>query len=328
MAKLNIKKIKTRHDWTTAEIGRLFSLPFTALLHQAMTIHHRCFSGDANAVQISALYSLQTGRCTENCAYCAQSIHYPSPIEAHELRSVTDVENAAKVARQNGATRFCMAAAGSGPSAQQFPEILAMIKKVKVLGMEACMSLGMLDGWQVRALKEAGLDYYNHNIDTSPSYYAKIITTRTYKDRLDTLKLLRDAGIKICCGGIVGMGESAQDRVEFLRELANFPQHPHSVPINRLIPMPATPLANVSPIDPLDIVRTIAVARILMPYSRIRLAGGRETMSDELQALCFCAGVNSIFCGEKLLTTANTAVEKDRTLLQRLGMKINMADVC
>jgi biotin synthase len=311
-----------RHDWSINEITALFALPFMELLHQALSIHLQHFS--ANTIQVSSLLNIKTGSCPEDCAYCTQSAHHKTGIQKHDLLDAEKVAAYARIAKAAGATRFCMGAAWRTPPEKQFPEILAMVKKVKELGLETCMTLGMLSATQVQALKEAGLDYYNHNLDTSPEYYPKITTTRTYSERIATLEKLHSAGIKICCGGIIGLGESKEDRISLLRQLANFPAHPHSVPINRLIPMENTPLANIEPIDPFDFVRVVAVARILMPCSLIRLAGGRETMSDELQALCFSAGANSIFCGEKLLTSNNPTVKKDRELLQRLGITTNL----
>jgi biotin synthase len=309
-----------RHDWSADEITALFDLPFIKLLHQALSIHLQHFS--ANTMQISSLLNIKTGACPEDCSYCSQSSHHKTGIQKHNLLGAEQVVAAAAIAKNNGATRFCMGAAWRTPPKKQFIEVLAMVKKVKELGLEACMTLGMLNDAQVQALKKAGLDYYNHNLDTSAEYYPKIITTRTYAERIATLEKLRKAGIKICSGGIIGLGESKKDRVSLLQQLANFPTHPHSVPINRLIPMENTPLANVDPIDPFDFVRVVAVARILMPCSFIRLAAGRETMNDELQALCFAAGVNSIFCGEKLLTSSLPMIKKDRALLQRLGIRV------
>ena len=306
-----------RHNWSQEEIANLFALPFIKLLYQALAIHQKYFPNAT--IQISSLLSIKTGSCPEDCAYCAQSSHHKSMIKTHDLLNIETVIAAAKTAKANGVTRFCMGAAWRLPPEKQFEQILKIIKEVKKIGLEICMSLGMLTKSQSEALKISGLDYYNHNLDTSPEYYKKIISTRTYDDRINTLKNLRDADIKICCGGIIGMGESVEDRISLLHQLVNFPERPHSVPINYFIPMQGTPLANVNSIDPLDFVRTVAIARILMPRSFIRLAAGREKMNDELQALCFCAGVNSIFCGEKLLTAKNPTVEKDRQLLQRLG---------
>ncbi|MEI8055521.1 MAG: biotin synthase BioB [bacterium] len=307
-----------RHDWSINETTALFDLPFIKLLHQALSIHLQNFSADT--IQISSLLNIKTGSCPEDCSYCAQSSHHKTGIQKHDLLSTEQVVVAAKIAKSNGATRFCMGAAWRTPPEKQFAEILNMVEKVKELGLETCMTLGMLNDAQVQALKKAGLDYYNHNLDTSEEYYPKITTTRTYAERIATLEKLRKAEIKICSGGIIGLGESKKDRVNLLQQLANFPIHPHSVSINRLIPMKNTPLANIDPVDSFDFVRVIAVARILMPHSFIRLAAGRETMNDELQTLCFAAGVNSIFCGEKLLTSYLREVKKDRELLQRLGI--------
>lgn len=308
-----------RHDWSSEEISTLFSLPFIKLLYRAMTVHQKYFAADA--MQISNLLSLKTGSCPEDCAYCAQSSHYRSEIKPHVLLGIETIIALAKTAKANGVSRFCMGGAWRTPPEDQFEQLLEIITEVKNLGLETCMSLGMLSASQALTLKTAGLDFYNHNLDTSPEYYKKIISTRTYSERLTTLENLRHAGIKICCGGIVGLGENVIDRIILLQQLANFPEHPHSVPINSFMPMAGTPLAEVVPIDPFDFVRVIAVARILMPCSFVRLAAGREGMSDELQALCFCAGANSIFCGDKLLTAKNPGVEKDYALLRRLGIK-------
>jgi biotin synthase len=313
----------TKHNWSLEEITNLFNLPFLALLQQATNIHLKHFAPDE--IQINSLLSIKTGACCEDCAYCAQSAHHKTPLKPHELLDINTVIAAAKTAKSYGATRFCMGASGRNPESNQFDLILEMVRQVHELGLETCMTLGMLDAEQVQALKTAGLDYYNHNLDTSPEYYQNIVTTRTYEQRLATLTNLREARIKLCCGGIVGLGESNQDRLSLLQQLANFPEHPNSVPINRLIVVPGTLLAEIKPkpIDPFDFVRLIAVARILMPYTLIKLAGGRETMSDELQALCFIAGANSIFCGDKLLSCNNTAVSKDHELLRRLGINIS-----
>ncbi len=317
-----MKNLIIRHDWSLEEIGDLFYLPFLKLLYQALGIHQRCFALDV--VQVSSLLSIKAGVCPEDCAYCAQSGHHQRAVKSEGLLGIEQVVVAAKEVKERGGTRFCMGAAWRSPPEQNFAQILKMICEVKKLGLETCVSLGMLSKSQAQALKEAGLDYYNHNLDSSPEYYQKIISTRTYSERLATLENLSKVGIKICCGGIIGMGESIADRIKLLQTLANFPQHPHSVPINYFIPMLGTPLANVNSIDPLDFVRVIAVARILMPRSTIRLAGGRESMSDELQVLCFCVGANSIFCGEKLLTAKNPTIAKDRQLLQRLGFITNL----
>jgi biotin synthase len=270
---------------------------------------------------MSTLLSVKTGACPEDCAYCPQSIRYDTGLERETLMAVTDVAARAKAAREAGATRFCMGAAWRSPKKRDIEVMSAMIREVKSLGLESCATLGMLTREQAQELRDAGLDYYNHNIDTSPEFYGEIITTREFQDRLDTLEAVREAGMNVCCGGIVGMGETVRDRARMLQVLANLPHHPESVPINQLVAVPGTPLAGQAPIDPFDFVRTIAVARILMPHSAVRLSAGREQMSDELQALAFFAGANSIFYGEKLLTTGNPDVEHDRALLARLGMR-------
>ena len=305
-----------RNDWTLAEVQALFALPFMDLLFTAQTVHRRFFA--PNTVQISTLLSIKTGACPEDCAYCPQSVHFNTGLEPQELLELEEVAARARAACQAGATRFCMGAAYRSPKPKDLRKVLAMIREVKSLGLETCATLGMLRPDQARELKDAGLDYYNHNLDTSPGYYRKIISTRTYQDRLDTLKAVSDAGMKVCCGGIVGMGEEAQDRVELLHVLATLPVHPQSVPINQLVRVAGTPLADASALDPFDFVRAIAVARILMPQSHVRLSAGRSDMSDELQALCFLAGANSIFYGEKLLTTGNPDTEHDRRLFRRL----------
>jgi len=308
--------VTVRNDWTLAEVQELFALPFMDLLLRAQTVHRRFFA--PNTVQISTLLSIKTGACPEDCAYCPQSVHFDTGLERQELLELEEVAARARAARQAGATRFCMGAAYRSPKTKDLRKVLAMIREVKSLGLETCATLGMLQPDQARELKDAGLDYYNHNLDTSPGYYRKIISTRTYQDRLDTLEAVRDAGMKVCCGGIVGMGEQAQDREELLHILATLPEHPQSVPINQLVRVSGTPLADAPALDPFDFVRTIAVARILMPRSHVRLSAGRSDMSDELQALCFLAGANSIFYGEKLLTTDNPDTEHDRQLFRRL----------
>lgn len=310
-----------RHDWALAEVEALFALPFNDLLYRAQVTHRLHF--DPNEVQVSSLLSIKTGACSEDCAYCPQSAHYDTGIQRESLLPVEQVLEAARRAKAEGATRFCMGAAWRGPRDRDLEQIAKMIEGVKALGLEVCATLGMLTDEQTRRLKEAGLDYYNHNLDTSEEYYSRIITTRTYQERLDTLERVRDAGIRVCCGGIVGMGESRRDRAELLIELANLPRHPESVPINLLVQVEGTPLAGIERIDPFEFVRTIAVARILMPASHVRLSAGRSEMSDEMQALCFFAGANSIFYGEKLLTTGNPEVEKDRSLFARLGMRMS-----
>jgi biotin synthase len=311
--------IAPRHDWTVDEVEALFALPFADLIHRAQTVHREHHA--ANTVQMSTLLSVKTGACPEDCAYCPQSVRYDTGLDREALMAVDDVVTRARTAREAGATRFCMGAAWRSPKKRDIEVMSAMIRGVRELGMETCATLGMLNKEQARELRDAGLDYYNHNIDTSPEYYDKIITTRDFQDRLDTLEAVREAGMNVCCGGIVGMGETVRDRARMLQVLANLEQHPESVPINQLVAVPGTPLADQAPIDPFDFIRTIAVARILMPSSAVRLSAGREQMSDELQALAFLAGANSIFYGEKLLTTGNPDVEHDRRLLDRLGMR-------
>jgi len=284
-----------RHDWTLAEIEALFSLPFNDLVFKAHTVHRQHF--DVNEVQISTLLSIKTGGCSEDCGYCPQSARYDTDLKAEKLMAVDDVVLAAKRAKQQGASRFCMGAAWREPKDRDMAELVEMVEAVKNLGMETCMTLGMLTDEQTSQLKQAGLDYYNHNLDSSEDYYAQVISTRTYQDRLDTLQRVRDAGINVCCGGILGMGESARDRAGLLQTLANLPQHPESVPINLLVQVAGTPLADTEKLDPLDFVRTLAVARIIMPKSRVRLSAGRTEMSGEMQALCFFVGANSIFYG-------------------------------
>ena len=309
----------TRHDWSLAEVRALFELPLLDLLFRAQTIHRAHHA--PNAVQMSTLLSIKTGACPEDCAYCPQSVRYDTGVEREALMDLAAVREAASRAKAAGATRFCMGAAYRAPKARELRAICAMVREVSALGLETCATLGMLSDSQAGELKQAGLDYYNHNLDTSPEFYGKIISTRTYQDRLDTLAAVRAAGLKVCCGGIVGMGESSDDRAGLLLTLANLSQHPESVPINELVQVPGTPLHGTAGIDPFDFVRTVAVARILMPRSCVRLSAGRTQMSDELQALCFLAGANSIFYGEKLLTTGNPDVERDRALLQRLGLR-------
>jgi biotin synthase len=311
-----------RHDWTREEIRALFDLPFADLLHRAQSTHRAHF--DPNAVQVSTLLSIKTGACPEDCGYCPQSAHHATDVNREALLDVDAVVSAARAARDAGASRFCMGAAWRSPREKDFVRVLDMVREVKALGLETCVTLGMLSGDQAERLKAAGLDYYNHNLDTSPEYYGQIITTRRFDDRLDTLARVREAGLNVCCGGIVGMGESREDRVGLLESLANLPQHPESVPINYLVQVAGTPLAGTPALDPLEFVRTIAVARILMPASVVRLSAGRESMDDALQALCFLAGANSIFYGDKLLTTGNPAAERDRALFAKLG--INAAE--
>jgi biotin synthase len=307
-----------RTDWTLEEARQLFALPFNDLLYHAQRVHRLAF--DPNRVQVSTLLSIKTGACPEDCAYCPQSVRYETSVGREELMDLDDVLVAAAAARRNGATRFCMGAAYRNPKPKQLEQIKAMVREVRALGLETCATLGMLTPGQARELKEAGLDYYNHNLDTSEAFYGEIITTRTYQDRLDTLQAVRDAGLNVCCGGILGMGESELDRVQLLHTLATLPQHPESVPINQLVQVEGTPLHGLPELDPLDLVRTVATARLLMPKSYLRLSAGRTDMSDAVQALCFLAGANSIFYGEKLLTTPNPGRTKDEELFSRLGL--------
>ncbi len=308
-----------RHDWSLPEIKTLFDQPFNDLLFQAQTIHRQNF--DPNSIQISSLLSIKTGSCPEDCSYCPQSSKYDTDLENERLLPLDEVKQAALNAKHNGATRFCMGAAWRNPTDKNLDSVIEMISVVKDLGMETCITLGMLTQQQTKRLKQAGLDYYNHNLDTSPEFYTEVITTRTYQDRLDTLKHVQDEDINVCCGGIVGMGEAEEDRAGLLQQLANMPRHPESVPINLLVQIENTPLFGTPKLDPLDFVRTIAVARILMPKSAVRLSAGRTDMSDELQAICFFAGANSIFYGEKLLTTPNPVENKDMELFAKLGIK-------
>src|SRR5579883_779221 len=309
----------TRHDWTRDELRTLFNLPLPELIFRAQTVHRRHF--DPTAVQISTLLSIKTGGCPEDCAYCPQSASYDTGVRAQRLMSLEAVLAQAQAARAAGASRFCMGAAWRSPKERDLRQVCAMVEGVKALGLETCATLGMLTAEQARRLKTAGLDYYNHNLDSSPEYYERIITTRTYQDRLDTLTHVRNAGMSVCCGGIIGMGETIEDRVGMIVALATLPKHPESVPINLLAQVEGTPVSQGQQLDPLDFVRTIAVARITMPASMVRLAAGRPEMSDETQALCFLAGANSIFYGrEVLLTTRNPGEAHDRSLLDRLGM--------
>lgn len=317
--------IGLRHDWTRQEILDLLALPFNDLLFVAQSVHRAYFN--PNQVQISTLCSIKTGACPEDCAYCPQSARYDTGLEREKLMAVEKVIEEAKQARDNGSTRFCMGAAWRSPKGRDLPYVVEMIKGVKALGLETCMTLGMLDADQAQALATAGLDYYNHNLDTSPEYYGEIITTRTYQDRLDTLNHVRAAGMKVCCGGIVGMGEEQTDRAGLLQQLANMADHPESVPINMLVKVEGTPLDQQADLDAFEFIRTIAVARILMPQSYVRLSAGREQMSEQTQALAFLAGANSIFYGEKLLTTANPESHKDRQLFQKLGINTEHVEV-
>jgi biotin synthase len=308
-----------RSDWTLDEVRTLHALPFADLVYRAQSAHRRHF--DPNAVQVSTLLSIKTGACPEDCAYCPQSIRYDTGLEREALMEVEDVIASARAARDAGATRFCMGAAWRSPKDRDLDKVVAMVEGVAGLGLETCATLGMLTPAQAGRLKAAGLDYYNHNLDTSESFYGEVITTRTYRDRLDTLAAVRAAGIHVCCGGILGMGETADDRIAFLHTLATLDPHPESVPINNLVQVAGTPLAGTAPLDPLEFVRIVALARVLMPRSHVRLSAGRGEMSDELQALCFLAGANSIFYGEKLLTTGNPDTRSDRALFERLGIQ-------
>jgi len=320
MTTLDLARLgEVRTDWTLEEARALFALPFNDLLFHAQRVHRTHF--DPNRVQISTLLSIKTGACPEDCAYCPQSVRYDTGVEREDLLDVAEVVTAARAARDSGATRFCMGAAYRNPKPKQLDRIKDMVREVRELGLETCATLGMLTPEQARELKEAGLDYYNHNLDTSEAFYGEIITTRTYQERLDTLQAVRDAGLNVCCGGILGMGESELDRMQLLHTLATLPQHPESVPINQLVPVEGTPLAGLPPLDPLELVRAIATARLLMPKSHVRLSAGRTDMSDAVQALCFLAGANSIFHGEKLLTTPNPGRSRDEELFARLGIE-------
>lgn len=320
-ARFLIPECGVRHDWRVEEAEALFALPFADLIFRAQCVHREHF--DPNEVQISSLLSIKTGACSEDCAYCPQSARYDTGLPREDLMPVDKVLEAARIAKAQGASRFCMGAAWRSPKDRDIERVCAMIEGVRNLGMETCVTLGMLTDDQTQRLKQAGLDYYNHNLDTSEEYYSEIISTRTYQDRLDTLARVRNAGMNVCCGGIVGMGESDHDRAGLLVQLANLPQHPESVPINMLVQVEGTPLAGADKLDPLVFIRTIAVARIMMPESRVRLSAGRSDMSDEMQALCFLAGANSIFYGERLLTTDNPVADSDRQLFRRLGLKMS-----
>ncbi|TDO98274.1 biotin synthase BioB [Marinomonas balearica] len=307
-----------RYNWTSAELQALFDLPFMDLLFKAQSVHRENFK--PNQVQVSTLLSIKTGACPEDCKYCPQSGHYNTELEKEKLMEVQKVLEEASAAKEKGATRFCMGAAWKHPSKKDFPYVLEMVKGVKSLGLESCVTLGTLTDEQAKELSGAGLDYYNHNLDTSPEYYDSIISTRSYQERLDTLSRVRDSGIKLCCGGIMGMGEEQKDRVGLLRQLSQMTPHPESVPINMLVKVAGTPLENVDDLDEFDFIRTIAVARIIMPTSHVRLSAGRQGMSEQTQALCFMAGANSIFYGEKLLTTDNPEADQDRMLFKKLGI--------
>jgi len=307
-----------RNDWSQQEIEKLLSLPFNDLMFRAQSVHRSQF--DPNKIQVSTLLSIKTGSCSEDCGYCSQSAKYSTELEREKLLPVEDVLEAAKSAKERGASRFCMGAAWRNPTDKNLARVIEMIQGVHGLGMETCVTLGMLTADQALQLKEAGLDYYNHNLDTSPEYYGNVISTRTFQDRLDTLGHVREQGINVCSGGILGMGESRTDRSSMLRELANLPKHPESVPINMLVQVEGTPMFGVDDLEPFEFIRTIAVARIIMPGSYVRLSAGRNQMSDEMQALCFLAGANSIFYGDRLLTTDNPEADADLQLFRRLGL--------
>jgi len=324
MAILDLDRLgDVRIDWTLEEARALFTLPFSDLLFHAQRVHRLHF--DPNRVQISTLLSVKTGGCPEDCTYCPQSVRYETRVGREELLELSEVVAAAEAARRSGATRFCMGAAWRNPKPKQLEQVKTMVREVRALGLETCATLGMLTPGQARELKDAGLDYYNHNLDTSEAFYGEIVTTRSYQDRLDTLAAVREAGLAVCCGGILGMGESDLDRVQLLHTLATLPQHPESVPINQLVQVEGTPLHGRPPLDPLDLVRTVATARLLMPRSYVRLSAGRADMSDAVQALCFLAGANSIFHGERLLTTPNPERSRDEELFSRLGLAPQMA---
>ena len=309
----------TPQRWSVADIAALYELPFMDLLYQAQQVHRENF--DVNEVQLSSLLSIKTGGCSEDCGYCPQASTADSGVEASKLMPLAQVVEAAQAAKDQGATRFCMGAAWRSPKERDMEHVTDMVREVRALGMETCMTLGMLEADQAQALKDAGLDYYNHNLDSAPEFYDSIISTRTYQDRLDTLSNVRAAGINVCCGGIVGMGEARVERAGLIAQLANLTPYPESVPINNLVPVAGTPLANTEPLDPFEFVRTIAIARITMPRTMVRLSAGREKMDDALQALCFLAGANSIFYGDRLLTTGNPQADQDRELFVRLGIK-------
>ena len=320
MSRIDLDRLgAVRNDWSLEEARAIFALPMNDLLYHAQRVHRIAF--DPNKVQVSTLLSVKTGACPEDCAYCPQSVRYETGVQREELLDVPAVVEAARAAKATGATRFCMGAAYRSPKPKQLAQIKEMVGAVRDLGLETCATLGMLTPDQARELKDAGLDYYNHNLDTSEAFYGEIVTTRTYQDRLDTLGAVREAGLKVCCGGILGMGESDLDRVQLLLTLATLPQHPESVPINQLVQVDGTPLKGLPPLDPLELVRTVATARLLMPRSYVRLSAGRTEMSEAVQALCFLAGANSIFYGERLLTTPNPGQGRDETLFARLGLE-------
>ncbi len=313
-----------RNDWSQTEVEVLLDLPFNDLIYRAQSIHRQNF--DPNRVQVSTLLSIKTGACSEDCGYCSQSASHSTGLEREKLLPLEEVVKAAAAAREKGATRFCMGAAWRNPTDKNLERVVEMVRSVHQLGMETCLTLGMLTGNQAERLKMAGLDYYNHNLDTSPEFYGNVITTRTFQDRLETLGHVRDQGIHVCSGGILGMGESRSDRASMLRELANLPRQPESVPINMLVQVEGTPLYGTEELDPLEFVRTVAAARILMPGSYVRLSAGRTEMSDEMQALCFLAGANSLFYGERLLTTDNPESDRDLRLFQRLGLEFEQSN--
>lgn len=309
--------------WRVADVAALFELPFNDLMFRAQQVHREHF--DANAVQLSTLLSIKTGGCEEDCGYCSQSSHHDTGLKAEKLMDVDAVLEAARAAKANGASRFCMGAAWRNPKERHMPALTEMVRGVKEMGLETCMTLGMLEDEQAKQLADAGLDYYNQNLDTAPEFYGQIISTRSYQDRLDTLDRVRDAGINVCCGGIIGMGESRRERAGLIAQLANLNPYPDSVPINNLVAIEGTPLENVKPLDPFEFVRTIAVARITMPKAMVRLSAGREQLDDSMQALCFLAGANSMFYGDQLLTTSNPQSERDRQLFARLGIHADSA---
>ena len=310
---------KLRNNWKLTEIEALFDLPFNDLIYQAQTIHKKNFNH--NEVQVSTLLSIKTGACPEDCSYCSQSVRNDTGLERERLLPISEVVEAAREAKDNGATRFCMGAAWRNPTDKSLDHVIEMIEAVKALDMETCVTLGMLEEQQAKKLKESGLDYYNHNLDTSPEFYGQVISTRTYQDRLDTLEHVRQAGINVCSGGILGLGETRTDRARLLQELANLPEHPGSVPINDLVQIKGTPLDGIDKLDPFEFIRTVAVARIIMPKSYVRLSAGRTEMNDEMQALCFFAGANSIFYGDRLLTTDNPNENHDQKLFKRLDIQ-------
>lgn len=310
-----------RHDWTKSEVVSMLTMPFNDLLFEAQTIHRQHF--DPNELQLSTLMNIKTGGCPEDCAYCPQSVHYNTGLKREGMSTIDDVLEHASAAKAQGASRFCMGAAWRQPTDKNLDRVIDMVKAVKETGMETCVTLGMLNNKQSERLKDAGLDFYNHNLDTSPEYYSEIISTRDYQERLNTLENVRQAGINVCCGGIIGMGEDEQDRAGLLLSLANMPAHPESVPINMLVKVEGTPMAKNESVDSFDFIRIIAASRIMMPKSYVRLSAGRNEMSDEMQSLCFLAGANSVFYGEKLLTTSNPQFEKDQSLLKRLGIALS-----